>query len=309
MKQSVWAFLTRRLLWAIPVLWAVATLTFVVMRLVPGGPFDREKAFPPAVKANIEARYGLDLPWWKQYLRYMGMIVEGDLGPSLKYRSRRVNDIIADTFPVSARLGAWAFLFTLLVGICAGTWAGIRPGGAADKGGMFLATLGISTPSFVLATVLILVFAVHLGWFPAALWEGSSSVVLPAVALGFGPAAYIARLVRSSVIEASSAPHVAAAKSRGLPRYGLVTKYILAGALPPVVTVLGPLLAALVTGSFVIEYIFAIPGMGKYFITAVSDRDYPMIMGVTLVYSALIVFANVAVDLAYSALDPRVEVQ
>jgi len=309
MTRSVWAFLVRRLLWAIPVLWVVATLTFVVIRLVPGGPFDRDKNFPPAIKANIEARYGLDLPWWKQYLRYMEMIGKGDLGPSLKYRSRRVNDIIADTFGVSARLGAWAFLFTLFVGMVAGTWAGIKPGGVADKGGMFFATLGISTPSFVLATLFILLFAVKLNLFPVALWEGPASVVLPAIALGFGPAAYIARLVRSSVIEASSAPHIIAAKSRGVPRSKLVTKYILAGALPPVVTVLGPLLAALVTGSFVIEFIFAIPGMGKYFITAVSDRDYPMIMGVTLVYSALIVFANILVDFLYSVLDPRVEAQ
>ena len=309
MKRGVWVFLVKRLAWTIPVLWAVATLTFLLIRLVPGGPFDRDKTFPPAIRANIETRYGLDLPWWKQYFRYMGMIATGDLGPSLKYRSRRVNDIIVDTFPVSAKLGVLAFLFTLVVGIGAGTWAGLKPGGAADKGGMFVATLGISTPSFVLATVLIIVFAVHLGWFPPALWEGASSAALPAIALGFGPAAYIARLVRSSVMEVSNAPHVVAARARGLPRWRLVTKCILAGALPPVVTVLGPLLAALITGSFVIEFIFAIPGMGKYFITAVTDRDYPMIMGVTIMYSALVVFANVVVDLLYTALDPRVEVQ
>lgn len=309
MKRGIWIFLARRLFLIVPVLWAVATLTFAVMKLTPGGPFDREKVLPPEIKANIEARYGLDLPWWKQYLRYMGMVAKADLGPSMKYRSRRVNDIIADTFPVSLKLGAWAFLFTLLVGIGAGTWAGLKPGGPADKGGMFVATLGISTPSFVLATVLILAFAVKLDLLPAGLWEGSSSVVLPAISLGFGPAAYIARLVRSSVMEVSGSPHVVSARSRGLPRRSLVAKYILAGALPPVVTVLGPLLAALVTGSFVIEYIFAVPGMGKYFITAVTDRDYPMIMGVALVYSGLVVFANVAVDLLYARLDPRVEVQ
>ena len=309
MKRSIWIFLIRRVLLIIPVLWAVATLTFVVIRLVPGGPFDREKVFPPTIKANIEARYGLNLPWHLQYLRYMRMIISGDLGPSLKYRARNVNDILADTFGVSARLGAWAFLFTIFVGITAGTWAGLRPGSVADKGGMFVATVGVSTPSFVLATLLIVLFAVHLGWFPPGLWEGPANMVLPAVALGFGPSAYIARLVRSSVLEVSGAPHVIAARSRGVSRWRIVTKYILAGALPPVVTVLGPLLAALVTGSFVIEYIFAIPGMGRYFITAVTNRDYPLIMGVTLVYTALVVLANVAVDLLYVALDPRVEVQ
>ena len=309
MKQGIWIFLARRLLLVIPVLWVVATLTFIVIRLVPGGPFDREKAFPPAIKANIEAKYGLNLPWHKQYLRYMHMIVTGDMGPSLKYRARNVNDILADTFGVSARLGGWAFLFTIVIGITAGTWAGLKPGSIADKGGMFVATVGVSTPSFVLATLFILLFAVRLGWFPSALWEGPSSVVLPAIALGFGPAAYIARLVRSSVLEVSGAKHVVAARARGIKRSKLITKYILAGALPPVVTVLGPLLAALVTGSFVIEYIFAVPGMGKYFITAVTNRDYPLIMGVTLVYTALVVIANVVVDVLYTFMDPRVEVQ
>lgn len=309
MKQGVWRFIARRLLLMIPVLWAVATLTFVSMKLVPGGPFDRDKSLPPAIKANIEAKYGLDLPVWKQYIRYMKMIAAGDLGPSYKYRARRVNDIIGDTFPVSIKLGLCAFLFTVVIGIGAGTWAGLKPGSVADKGGMFAATIGISTPSFVLATALILAFAVRLRWFPSGLWEDSSSIILPAIALGLGPAAYIARLTRSSVMEAALAPHLVAAKARGVPRFRLIIKYILAGALPPVVTVLGPLLAALITGSFVIEYIFAIPGMGKYFITAVTDRDYPMIMGTTLVYSALVVVANMIVDLIYTRLDPRVEVQ
>ncbi len=309
MRGGLWPFLVRRVLMAVPVLFVVATLTFVIIRLVPGGPFDKEKSFPPAIMKNIEARYGLNKPWHEQYLHYMGMIATGDLGPSLKYRSRRVNDIISETFWVSAKLGAWAFLFTIFVGLIAGTWAGLRPGRVADKGGMFFATLGISTPSFVLATLFIMLFSVKLGWLPAALWEGPSSVVLPAIALGFGPAAYIARLVRSSVIEVSEAPHVIAGKARGLPRMRLIIKYILSGALPPVITILGPLLAILVTGSFVIEYIFAIPGMGKYFITAVTDRDYPMIMGVTLVYTALIVVANILVDVLYVLMDPRTEVQ
>lgn len=302
-------FLVRRLMWGALVLFSVATLTFIAMKGVPGGPFDREKNFPEAIKRNIEERYGLNLPWHKQYGRYIVGIAKGDLGPSLKYRSRRVNDILAETFPVSMILGLLAFVFSVTIGVSAGTWAGLRPGRAADKIGMLAATLGISTPNFVLGTLLILLFAFYWRFFPPALWEGSFSMVLPAITLGFGPAAYIARLTRSSVIDVAQLPHVTAARAKGVPPRSVVSKHILRSAIVPVVTILGPLLAALVTGSFVVEYMFAIPGMGKYFITAVTDRDYPLIMGVTLTYSALIVAANIVVDLLYGILDPRVSVE
>jgi len=306
---KIFKFLIKRIAWGIVVLFTVATLTFIAMKGVPGGPFDKEKNFPEAIRINIEARYGLNLPWHRQYARYMVGIAKGDLGPSLKYRSRRVNDILAETFPVSMILGMLAFAFSVAVGVSAGIWAGLRPGRAADKGGMLLATLGISLPNFVLGTLLILLFSLHWRFFPPALWEKARSMILPAIALGFGPGAYIARLTRSSVIEVSGMPHVTVARAKGVSPTRVVVKHMLRSAIVPVVTILGPLLATLVTGSFVIEYMFAIPGMGKFFITAVTDRDYPLIMGVTLTYSALIVFANIAVDLLYGILDPRVEVE
>ena len=309
MKGKLLMFLVKRFLWGVVVLFVVATLTFIAMRGVPGGPFDKEKNFPEAVKKNIEARYGLNLPWYRQYTRYMAGILKLDLGPSLKYRARRVNDILADTFPVSMELGLLGFLFAVLVGVGAGTWAGLKPGRAADKGGMLLATLGISVPNFILGTLLIVLFALVLKIFPPALWEGTGSIVLPAITLGFAPAAYIARLTRSSVLDVAGMPHVMVARAKGVPARQVVVKHVLVSAVVPVVTVLGPLLAALVTGSFVVEFMFAIPGMGKYFITAVTDRDYPLIMGVTLTYSALIVLANIAVDLLYAILDPRVSIE
>lgn len=309
MKGKLPIFLLKRFIQGVAVLFVVATLTFIAMKAVPGGPFDQDKSFPEAVKKNIEARYGLDLPLHKQYIRYMVGLAKFDLGPSLKYRSRRVNDILADTFPVSMALGALAFLFAAVLGITAGTWAGLKPRSFADKGGMFVATLGISTPHFVLGTLLILLFAMSWKILPPGLWEGPRSLVLPALTLGFGPAAYIARLTRASVLDVTGMPHVTAAMAKGVPRSRIIIKHILTGAIVPVVTVMGPLLAMLVTGSFVVEFIFAIPGMGKYFITAVTNRDYPLIMGVTMTYSALIVIANIVVDLLYGILDPRISIE
>jgi len=309
MRTNWLKFLVKRLVQGAAALFVVATLTFIAMKAVPGGPFDRDKDIPEAIRRNIEAKYGLDLPWHRQYARYMAGIVKLDLGPSYKYRARRVNDILKDTFPMSMALGALAFCFSVLLGVSAGTWAGLRPGKFADKGGMLAATVGISAPNFVIGAVLVLLFALKWNLLPPAMWEGFSSMILPAVTLGIGPAAYIARLTRSSVMDVAGLPHVMAAKARGAPPSMIVVKHVLRSAIVPVVTILGPLLAALVTGSFIVEYMFAIPGMGKYFITAVTDRDYPLIMGVTLTYSALIVLANIAVDAIYGVLDPRVSVE
>lgn len=309
MKSNIPIFLVKRIVWGAAVLFAVATLTFMAMKAVPGGPFDKDKQVPEAIKKNIEAKYGLDLPWYRQYARYMYGIAKLDLGPSYKYRARRVNDILADTFPVSMILGLLAFVFSVVLGVGAGIWAGLRQGRAADKGGMLVATLGISVPNFVLGTVLILLFALKLNLLPAALWEGWYSTLLPAVTLGFGPAAYIARLTRSSVLDVMGMPYLTAVRAKGVGPARIVVKHVMRSAIVPVVTIMGPLLAALVTGSFVVEYMFGIPGMGKYFITAVTDRDYPLIMGVTMTYAALIVVANIVVDMLYGILDPRVSIE
>ncbi|MBN4050006.1 ABC transporter permease [Nitrospira defluvii] len=303
------SFIVRRLLWAIPVLWIVATLTFLMMHLVPGGPFDREKKLPPAIKANIEAKYHLDKPIVTQYELYLKGLLRGDLGPSYKYLGRTVNDIISDTLPVSIQLGALALLIALILGLTAGLASGAFAQTPWDKFSMFVATAGISIPNFVLGAFLILIFSHQLKIFPPALWEDARSVVLPAFALGLAPAAYIARLTRSSILEEKYKDYVRTARAKGLPEINILFKHILRNAIAPVITVLGPLTATLVTGSFVIEFIFSVPGMGKFFITAVTNRDYPLIMGVTLVYALLIVVCNLVVDVFYTLIDPRITLE
>ncbi len=303
------AFLAKRLLWGLPVLFLVATITFGLLHLVPGGPFDREKKLPPEIKRNVEAKYHLDRPVVEQYVLYLASLARGDFGPSYKYLGRDVRDILADTFPVSMQLGLFSVLLALLVGVGLGIAAAGNPGGWPDRLSMLAATAGIATPSFILGTLLILVFAHLLHLFPPALWEGIRSMILPGVTLAAAPAAYIARLTRSAMLEAWSREYVRTARSKGLSEERIAFKHVLKNSLGPVVTFLGPLTAALVTGSFIVEYIFSIPGMGKFFITAVTNRDYPLMMAVTLVYSALIVAANIAVDLLYRWLDPRVSVE
>ncbi len=299
-------FFLKRVLHGIPVLLTVATLTFFIMHVVPGGPFDKEKKLPPEILANIEAKYHLDKPVWQQYLLYMKQIMKGDMGPSYKYVGRDVSDIIRDTFPVSLALGLCAVLVTVGLGIPAGILSAYRPNTALDHTCIFFATLGISVPSFVLATVLILLFSHYLHWFPPALWEGPRHAIMPALALGAGFAGYIARLTRSTILEVLSSDYIRTARAKGLSEPVVLLKHALKNAVPPIISVIGPLTAGLVTGSFIIEFIFSIPGMGNYFITAVTNRDYPLIMGVTLVYAVLIVLANIIVDMLYRAVDPRV---
>lgn len=301
--------LARRAVWGLAVLWVVATLTFLLLRAVPGGPFDSEKQLPPEIIANIEAKYHLDQPVWRQYLLYLGGLVRGDLGPSFKYVGRDVVDILAETFPVSLALGAVALLVAVVLGLTFGILAGERPGTWVDRGGMMLATAGVAVPNFVLGAVLVLVVSHRLQLLPPALWEGPRYLILPALTLGLGPAAYIARLTRSSLLDVARHDFIRTAHAKGLSPRAVLFRHQLPNALMPVVTILGPLTAALVTGSFVVEYLFAIPGMGRFFITAVTNRDYPLIMGVTLLYAAVLVAANVVVDLAYAWLDPRVRVE
>lgn len=302
-------YLMNRFAWAIPVLWLVATLTFFLLHVVPGGPFDQEKPLPREIKANVEAKYFLDRSVPEQYVRYLLGLVQGDLGPSYKYLGRSVTEIIAETLPVSVELGVWAVLFAVTLGLGAGVVAVVKPGSWQDRIGMMTAVAGISLPAFVLGAVLIQLLAYELRWFPPALWESGRHAVLPAIALGFLPAAYIARLVRSSLLEVLHKPFIRTAQAKGLSDWRVVLRHALPNALGPLITFLGPLTVTLITGSFVIEYLFSIPGMGRFFITAVTNRDYPLIMGVTMVYAVLIVVANIVVDILYAWTDPRVRLE
>jgi oligopeptide transport system permease protein len=299
----------KRVLMAIPVLWIVATLTFLLVRIVPGGPFDAEKNLPPEIVANIKAKYHLDRPVPEQYVLYMERLVHGDLGVSYKYVSRTVNDILRDAFPVSMELGALALTLAVLVGVPLGTIAAVRRGTPADWSAMFVSTMGVSLPSFLNGALLIFVFGLWLRILPVALWEGWRNMILPAVTLAVGPAAYLSRLTRASVLDVMNKDYVRTARSKGLSENRTILKHVLRNALVPVATVLGPLTAALITGSFVVEFIFAIPGMGRFFITAVSNRDYDLIIGTTLIYAVLLIVANTVVDIVYQILDPRIRME
>jgi oligopeptide transport system permease protein len=284
----------------------VSSITFFLLRVLPGGPFDAEKRLPPQILINIEQKYSLTEPVWKQYLIYMNHLLTGDFGPSYKYVDRTANDIIGATLPVSMVLGLVALLTSVILGTSIGTISAARPRGVFDFIAVFLSTALVSVPSFVIGAVLIYVFSVKLGWFPAALWGDARHLVLPALTLALGPAAYLARLVRASMLETSQATFIRTARAKGLSETRVVVKHILRNALIPVVTVLGPITAYLITGSFVVEHIFAIPGMGRFFVFAVSNRDYPLVMGITIVYTVILVLANLLVDILYIVLDPRI---
>ena len=303
------SLLLKRFSHGLLVLWVVATLTFVLLRLAPGGPFDSERKLPPEVIANLEAKYHLDEPVWQQYLRYLSAIARGDFGPSYKYLDRGVSEIIADTLPTSAVLGGLAILFALLIAFPAGLLAAYFRNSPIDRLCMFVATLGISLPNFLLGAFLIWLVALQLGWLQVGRWNDGLSAILPTITLGAAPAAYLAALLRSTLIETLGEDFVRTARAKGLKESIVLVKHALCHSLIPVLTVMGPLAAALLTGSFVVEYVFAIPGMGRFFITAVTDRDYPLIMGVTLVYTALLVCTNLLVDLLYGYVDPRIRVQ
>jgi len=298
-------FLVRRLLHGLVVLWVVATATFGLLRVLPGGPFDRDRRLPPEVMANIEAKYHLDEPLIKQYGRYVTGILRGDLGPSYKYINRNVGDIILDTLPTSIVLGLLALLSALVISFPLGTIAAKYHNAWIDRLCVFLATAGISLPNFVLGALLIWLFSLQLGWFQAARWGGPGSAVLPAITLGAMPCAQLTYLLRSSLLETLGEDFIRTARAKGLKEFRVLFRHAVRNSLIPVLTLLGPLLASLVAGSFVVEYVFAIPGMGRFFITAVTDRDYPLIMGTTLVYTAILVAANLLVDILYSVVDPR----
>jgi oligopeptide transport system permease protein len=303
------SILLKRFVHGLIVLWAVATLTFLLLRLAPGGPFDSERKLPPEIIANLEAKYHLNEPVLEQYVRYLAGLAHGDFGPSYKYLDRGVTEIIADTLPTSGLLGILAVLFTMVVSFPLGFFAAYYRESIIDRLCLFIGTLGISLPNFILGALLIWAVALQLGWLQAGRWDDWSSVILPMVTLGAAPAAYVSALLRSSLIETLGEDFVRTARAKGVREHSVLARHALRNSLIPILTVMGPLTATLLTGSFVVEYVFAIPGMGRFFITAVTDRDYPLIMGVTLVYTAILVSANFAVDLLYGWVDPRIRTE
>ncbi|WP_295837750.1 ABC transporter permease [uncultured Veillonella sp.] len=299
-------YVFRRLGGAIIILWVIITVTFALMHAIPGGPFTTEKKLPPQVKASIEAKYHLDDPVWKQYGDYLGGVITGDLGPSYKYEGRSVNDIISDAFPISAQLGLLSLMVAVVGGIAAGAISAMRPNGIVDYAVTVLSTIGISVPTFIIGAVLVYVVGFELGWFPVALWRGPSYMVLPVLTLAAQPMAFIARLTRSGLLDVYQQEYIRTARAKGLDSWTILTRHALGNAILPVITYLGPLAASLLTGSFIVETIFAIPGLGQYFVTSIYNRDYTVILGITIFYSALVVFLNILVDMIYPLIDPRV---
>lgn len=300
-------YLLRRSLIIILALWVVVTMTFTIMRLIPGGPFASEKKLPEAIQRNLEERYHLNDPLTRQYADYLINLMRGDLGPSFKYENRTVNSIIGESFPVSAALGSLAIVLSLSAGIFAGTAAALRQNRWHDYSIMALATFGFSVPSFVLAGLLMYIFAYKLQLLPSALWGAWQQAVLPTLALAALPTAYIARLMRSSMLEVLRQDYIRTARAKGLSETCIVLRHALPNAILPVVTFTGPLIATILTGSFVVEYIFAVPGLGRWFVLSITNRDYTVILGVTVFYSAFLMLMNFIVDLIYTAIDPRIK--
>ncbi|MBO8137835.1 MAG: ABC transporter permease [Desulfotomaculum sp.] len=286
----------------------IITITFALMHSIPGDPLTRDKEMPEQIRQNLMEKYHLDEPLWKQYFIYLKGLATGDMGISMKYQGVTVNEIIAESFPISAQLGLVAIAIMLLIGIPAGIISALRQNKWQDHLAMFLATLGVAIPNFVLATLLIYIFGVKLGWLPTSRWVSWKSVIMPSIALAGYSAAYIARLTRSSVLEVIQQDYIRTAKAKGLPERVVVYKHALKNALIPIVTYLGPLTAGILTGSFVVEKIFAIPGLGQYFVNSISNRDYTVILGVTVFYASFLVFMNMIVDIVYGFIDPRIRV-
>lgn len=300
------SYLTRRLLWIIPVMFTVSIITFVLMHSVPGGPWDREKRLPAAVETRLNAEYGLDQPLYIQYINWATQFIQGDLGPSYRFQDRRVNDLIADGLMTTVQLGLMAFVLAVVVGIPLGIFAALGHNRAPDYASTSLSIIGIATPSFVLAILLIVVFSVRLGWFPTGGWKGPEYWVLPTIALAGFPIAVIARYTRASMLEVTRKDYIRTAHSKGLQRQAVVSRHMIRNALIPVITILGPTLAFLVTGSFIIERIFNIPGVGQYYLNAITTRDYSLLMAMTMLYAFAVAFLNVVVDVLYAYIDPRI---
>jgi ABC-type dipeptide/oligopeptide/nickel transport system permease component len=299
-------FVLRRLVWTIPVILLVILLTFTMMKQIGGNPFRQtERAVPESIQKNLERKFHLDDPWYVQYGEYVKNVFTFDLGPSMVLRNRTVNDIVKEQFPRSIELGALAMVFALLVGVPLGAVAALKQNSTADYGAMVVANLGFAIPSFMIATLLIYFVSLKWGLLPTSGWSSWEYKILPTIALGLGPMAYFARLARGSMLETLQQDYVRTAKAKGLRWRRIVTLHVLRNSLIPVVTAAGPLLGFLITGSFIVETIFAIPGIGKYYVTAVSARDYSVTMGLTVILAMIIILANLVVDILYGVLDPR----
>ena len=307
--MSIVSFLIKRSLWIVATLWLVYTVSFFLMRSVPGGPFSSERNVPPEIERNLKARYNLDLPLWEQYQLNLSEAIRGDLGPSLTLQDYSVNEVIAEGFPVSASLGILAMTFALSVGVTTGVISAVRRYQVWDRSLMTLATLGIAIPNFVLASLLIMTFVFLVPLFPSGGWGSLSHLVLPVIALGSAYAASIARLTRTGMLEVIGQDFITTAKAKGLKERTVLMRHALPCALTPVVSYLGPATAGILTGSLVLEKVFFLPGMGSHFIEAALQRDYPLALGMVLVYTLLLMVLNLIVDFTYAILDPRVELQ
>jgi oligopeptide transport system permease protein len=298
----------KRLAGAIPTLMVIVTLTFFLVRVAPGGPFDQEQALPPEIMANLQSAYGLDQPVWVQYGRYLRALARGDFGPSFKYKDFTVTELIAQGLPVTLELGAIAFGLALGLGIPIGTFAALHHNSAADYAAMSLAVLGLAIPSFVVLPFLGLYFGIHLHWLPVAGWEPGSirDLVLPVIALALPPLAYIARLTRGSMLEVLRSHFIRTAIAKGLPLHAVILRHALRPALMPVAGYLAPAVAAIMTGSLVVESIAGLPGVGRYLVQGALNRDYTLVIGMVIIYSTALIGMGLIVDLVYAWLDPRV---
>lgn len=304
--QNALVYVFKRFAEAFVVILIIASVTFLLLRVLPGGPFDQDKALPQAVKENIEKKYHLDKPLYYQYWAYISGLFVGDLGESYKYVGRNISEIVAETLPVSVQLGVYCLILAFAIGIPAGVYAASKHNSWQDSLTMMTAISGVALPSFLVAPLLIMLFSMYLGWLPPALWDGPSYYIMPIIVLGVRPAAVIARLTRASVLEVIRSDYIRTARAKGLAERNILFKHVLKNSLIPVLTFSGPLAAGVITGSFVVEAIFAIPGMGKHLVNSVTNRDYPLVLGTTLVFSIILVMANLIVDLLYAYFDPRI---
>ena len=301
-------FILRRFLEAIPTLFILITISFFMMRMAPGSPFTGERTLTPEVMANIEAKYHLNDPMWKQYLNYLQQLAHGDFGPSFKYKDYSVNDLVAGSFPVSAKLGAAAFLFALVFGVTAGVIAALKQNSKWDYAVMGVAMTGIVIPSFVVAPLLVLLFSITLKWLPGGGWNGGqwNYMLLPMVALSLAYIASIARITRGSMIEVMHSNFIRTARAKGLPLRRIVMRHALKPALLPVISYMGPAFVGIITGSMVIESIYGLPGIGQLFVNGALNRDYSLVMSLTILVGLLTIVFNAIVDVLYAVIDPKI---
>lgn len=300
-------FILNRFMSMLVTLFLIITITFFLMHSIPGGPFTGEKKLPPEIEKALIAKYHLDDPLWKQYTDYLQGVIKWDLGPSFKLKGQNVNDIISRSFPASAQLGLIATVLILVIGIPIGVISALKQGTWVDSAVMFFAIIGVAVPSFVIATLFIYVFGLKLQWLPTSRWGTWQHAIMPSMALSAYSMAFVARLTRSSMLEVISQDYIRTARAKGLSEGVVVFKHALKNALIPVVTYVGPLVAAIMTGSFVIEKVFAVPGLGRFFVESISNRDYTVIMGVTVFYAIFLVVMMLVVDVLYVFIDPRIK--